>query len=546
MAIIGLAFVSVELSLASVPNAAIQYWYLNFSPLILAAYRFGLRGALIGAVVSMIAVILFYRSALDWAAFDLNTFDNAVQTVAGTASSPAELRDLALRVADIRTRDPKADFLRATTGSVLLVVSSLLVGVMSDRSKLRETEYAALERLRRYLSPGVADAIISGKEQLGLASSRKELTVLFADLRGFTGLAEQMEPEELSRLLNQYLSAMTEVIFRHGGTLDKYIGDGVMAFFGDPVALDDHEERAIKAALEMRGRFYELRSMWYMEGRENVGLGIGLHSGYVTVGSFGSGGRMEYTCIGSNVNLASRFSDMAEPGQILCSQHSFGAAQYLIEARAVGSVQVPGLGHAVEVVEILGYRLVPGRRDGTENLDKNPLEEVMERVVEDPTYRAWVMRTHEKDLTDQGLGPQEAAVVKQLAALKGYPVFRNVSAREAILLMRLAAVESFDDGVVVTKQGSQEAKLYLIYQGEAFVFQTDRMGHEQHVATLGRGSHFGEMALIYNQSRNSTIRAAGELVLLGLDRTSYELLLKDCPVLAENVRSEANRRLGGG
>jgi class 3 adenylate cyclase len=541
--LIALAFVSVQASLANVPGAAIQYWYLNFSPLILAAYRFGLRGALLGSIFAMVSVLLFYRTALEMTLLNFEALDDTLRTVLGTATSPTELKDLAIRAIDLRSRDPRAEFIRAATGSILLVVSGLLVGVMADRSRARDVEYTALERLRRYLSPAVADTIMSGHEHSGLASARKEISLLFADLRGFTPLSERMEPEELSRLLNQYLSAMTDVIFQFGGTLDKYIGDGIMAFFGDPVPFDDHEERAIKAALAMRGRFYELRSMWYMEGRDDIGLGIGVHSGYVTVGSFGSHGRMEYTAIGSNVNLASRFSDMAEPGQILCSQRSFSQAQHLVEARSVGSVPVPGLGHPVDVVEVLGFRMVPIRQEGTENLDKNPLEDMMERVVDDATYRAWVMRAPEKDLTEQGLTVQEIAVVKQIAALKGYPLFRNVSPREAILLMRLAAIETFEDGVVVTRQGDQEAKLYLIYKGEALVFQTDALGHEQHVATMGRGSYFGEMALLYHRTRGATIRATGELVALVLDRSNYERLLAECPVIAENIRTEANRRL---
>lgn len=174
MLLIALAFVSVQASLANVPGAAIQYWYLNFSPLILAAYRFGLRGALVGAIVSIVSVVLFYRTALEMTLLNLDALDDTLRAVVSTATSPVELRDIALRAADLRSRDPRAEFLRAATGSVLLIASGLLVGVMADRSRTRDIEYSALERLRRYLSPAVADAIMAGQEHAGLASARKE------------------------------------------------------------------------------------------------------------------------------------------------------------------------------------------------------------------------------------------------------------------------------------------------------------------------------------------------------------------------------------
>lgn len=359
LTIVVLAFLSVSLSLWSIPQSAVQYWYLYFSPLVLAAFRFGLRGALVSSVFSMISLLVLYRTAQD----SLFPSIEALESLITVATSPSDFRALALQVADLRAQDPYTNFVRAISGSILLIISGILVGILSDRCRVQEVENRAAQRsseqLRRFFSPNLVEALMSGQTEGGLGStSRKELTVLFADLRGFTTVAEQLEPEELTRLLNDYLSSMTEVIFEFDGTLDKYIGDGIMAFFGDPVPYADHEERAIRAAVKMRDRFFELQSQWLLEGRENVTLGIGVHSGFVTVGSIGSPSRMEYTVIGSNVNLASRLSSMASPGQVLASARTYSQVRHLVEARAVGPLEVKGLPHPVEVVEVVGYRLV--------------------------------------------------------------------------------------------------------------------------------------------------------------------------------------------
>src|SRR5207247_7264228 len=130
---------------------------------------------------------------------------------------------------------------------------------------------------------------------------RKKLTIFFSDIRGFTAIAERTEPEELIDYLNQYLSAMTEIVFRHGGTLDKYIGDAIMVFFGDPIPYEDHAMRAVAMALEMRAKLSELQREWF-RGEEPLFVGMGISTGYVTVGIVGSSARIDYTVIGSHVN----------------------------------------------------------------------------------------------------------------------------------------------------------------------------------------------------------------------------------------------------
>ena len=121
-------------------------------------------------------------------------------------------------------------------------------------------------KMKRYLSPQLAESILSGATDVDLISQRQELTILFSDIRGFTAMSERIEPEDLVDLLNQYLTEMTEIVFKHGGTLDKYIGDVLMVFFGNPVAYDDHAQRAIRTVLEMRTRLVELRQAQVVEG----------------------------------------------------------------------------------------------------------------------------------------------------------------------------------------------------------------------------------------------------------------------------------------
>ena len=222
--------------------------------------------------------------------------------------------------------------------------------------QLHEIERA--RELKRYLSPQVADSIIAGQSDVKLATTRKNLTVCFADIRGFTGMAERMEPEELIDLLNEYFAAQTEIVFKYGGTLDKYYGDGMMVFFGDPIPYADHAERAVRMALEMKSRLPELQKRWFMRQEERLNIGIGISSGYVTVGNIGSLARLDYTVIGNNVNLASRLADLAAPGQILITERTMVQIQEIIEAREHGEQLVEGSGRPVRIYEVLGTPLL--------------------------------------------------------------------------------------------------------------------------------------------------------------------------------------------
>ena len=218
-------------------------------------------------------------------------------------------------------------------------------------------------RMKRYLSPQLAESILSGQTDADLTSRRQNLTVFFSDIRGFTSMSERMEPEELVDLLNQYLAEMTEIVFRHGGTLDKYIGDALMVFYGNPVPYEDHAERAVRTALEMQERLAELRQLWFVQKEEMLSMGVGITTGYVTVGNIGSPARIDYTVIGNQVNLASRLADMAKPGQVLVNERTLVAVRDMVDSSEIDEVQLEGVSRPIKVFEI-NAKEAPGSGTG--------------------------------------------------------------------------------------------------------------------------------------------------------------------------------------
>ena len=205
-----------------------------------------------------------------------------------------------------------------TAGDLKLV--QILCAPAANALLHRRVERAG--ELKRYVSPQIADSILRGGD-VQLTSKRAELTMFLADLKGFTEAAEEMEPEELVVILNEYLSSMTDIVFAHEGTLDKFVLGSVYGFFGDPVAQEDHALRAVRMAEQMQRKFAELLKKWHTETSRTLGLGIGVNTGYVTVGQIGSSNRTDYTAIGKNVVVAATLAGMAEPGQILIGQRTY-------------------------------------------------------------------------------------------------------------------------------------------------------------------------------------------------------------------------------
>ena len=236
----------------------------------------------------------------------------------------------------------------ATLYSELTALNHNLENTIEEQlSQLRRTE-----ELRRYVSPQVADAIVVEGSRLTLTPTRRNLSILVSDIRGFTQMAERMEPEELVDALNQYFTALTEVVFSHGGTLDKYLGDGILCFFGDPIPFEDHAERAVAAAFGTQEVLERLRSKWMLKYDEELTVGIGISTGYVTVGNIGSENRIEYTVIGNHVNVASRLASNALAGQILVTDRTMAAVKDYVVGTEVEAMALKGVQRPVRIFEI--------------------------------------------------------------------------------------------------------------------------------------------------------------------------------------------------
>lgn len=217
-------------------------------------------------------------------------------------------------------------------------------------SKVAELERAS--RLKRYLSPQLAESILSGERDVSLTTSRKLLTVFFSDVRGFTAAAERMEPEQLVDELNDYLTEMTEIVFKHGGTLDKYVGDAVMVFFGDPVPQEDHARRAVLMGFEMQERMAELQQRWMGRYQHSFEIGIGIATGWVTVGDIGSPARSDYTVLGNEVNLAARLADRAASGQILVTERTLADVTDIAAAQPIDEILLKGISRPIKIFEL--------------------------------------------------------------------------------------------------------------------------------------------------------------------------------------------------
>jgi class 3 adenylate cyclase len=208
------------------------------------------------------------------------------------------------------------------------------------REQLEQLEN--LSRLKRFFSPQLADAILAGGTTDPLATHRREVVVVFLDLRGFTAFAETSEPEELMGVLRAYHAEMGKLIHEHEGTLERFTGDGMMIFFNDPVIVANPTERAVRMAIAMRDRIAGLSAVWRKHGH-NLALGIGIAKGFATIGAIGFEGRMDYGAIGTVTNLAARLCAEAKGGQILASGKAMSDVEHLAESETIGELTLKGL-----------------------------------------------------------------------------------------------------------------------------------------------------------------------------------------------------------
>ena len=208
-------------------------------------------------------------------------------------------------------------------------------------------------RLKRFVSPRIGDLIVSGEVDDPLKTHRREITVVFTDLRGFTAFSETAEPEEAMDVLRAYHGELGRVVMAHEGTIEHFAGDGVMILFNDPIPVGEHEFAAIRMALEMRDAVGGLGAAWEKRGYD-LGFGVGVANGYATLGAIGFEGRRDYGAIGPVTNLAARLCSEAKAGQILISQRLFGKIEGRVQAELVGELALKGLARPVKAYNVTG------------------------------------------------------------------------------------------------------------------------------------------------------------------------------------------------
>jgi class 3 adenylate cyclase len=226
--------------------------------------------------------------------------------------------------------------------------ASAIENALLHANKLKQERIKS--NLERYISIQLVEAILEAKEDISLAPAKRDITILFSDIRNFTTKCEELAPEAIVEYLNEYFTHMVEVIFSHGGTVNKFVGDMIVAMFGAPSRLVDSERRAIETAIEMQNRLKTIPVSWI---RKNFITGIGINCGEVIVGNVGSPQHMDYTAIGDQVNIASRLQSMAKGEQILVSRRIYEVTQNLFEFKEVGLVRLKGKKNPIEVFEVV-------------------------------------------------------------------------------------------------------------------------------------------------------------------------------------------------
>ena len=222
------------------------------------------------------------------------------------------------------------------------------------REQLEQLE--RLERLKRFFSPQLAEMIVSGGAEDPLKTHRRDLVVVYLDLRGFTAFAENAEPEEVMDILHEYHAAMGKLILEYEGTLEHFAGDGMMIFFNDPVPVADAADRAVRMALAMREQVRDLKLKWRKLGHD-LDFGVAIAQGYATIGAIGFEGRWEYGAIGSVPNLAARLCGEAKPGEILVPQRFLGKVEDWVEAESAGELTLKGFHRPVSAYNILRLKV---------------------------------------------------------------------------------------------------------------------------------------------------------------------------------------------
>ncbi len=242
--------------------------------------------------------------------------------------------------------DEDLEFLIAFSGIAAVAIEN---NQLNDRVR---REAVMLSNFQRYFAPDLASQIASQEGVVQLGGTKRPVVVFFSDIRGFTPMSEEMSPDEIATLLTEYFTEMVEIVFEHGGTLDKFMGDAIMALWGAPLSRDDDADRAIQAAIEMQGVLDELNDKWAEEGRRRVQIGIGINFGEVFAGNIGSDRRLEYTVIGDAVNTASRLCAQAGPGEILITEPLYRSLKQPPQVETLAPLQLKGKAQAVPLYRV--------------------------------------------------------------------------------------------------------------------------------------------------------------------------------------------------
>jgi adenylate cyclase len=248
----------------------------------------------------------------------------------------------------------------ASIGSQAAVAihNSLLARKIEQEAKTRA-------QFQRLLSPNLVEQVVAGNLQLEKGGALTEVTLLFSDIRGFTAMSERRQPQEIVRMLNEYFELMVDVIFKHEGTLDKFVGDEIIAIFGAPVALPSAEIKAVECAVDMLAVLAEFNRVRVAEGQEEIKIGIGINTGTVVTGAIGSSRALQYTAIGDAVNTASRLCSVAKANEILISEPTYARVQAMVNATALPAVRVKGKTDVLQVWNVTGTRGLDWRSETT-------------------------------------------------------------------------------------------------------------------------------------------------------------------------------------
>ncbi len=311
-----------------------------------------------------------------------------------TAAQSSDETGQADQTTSLQSLQEENDYLRSELEDLRLLYEATIEHgeAVEDQLADQSTKLEALSRqLAKYLSPQVYQSIFEGRQEVKIASTRKKLTVFFSDIADFTETADRLESEELTAILNQYLTEMSNIALRYGATIDKYVGDAILIFFGDPETRGVTEDAlaCVRMAIDMQDRMKALQGAWREAGiSKPMKCRMGIHTDYCTVGNFGSEDRLDYTIIGRGVNTASRLESLATPGSILISFETYSQVKEQIKCAENGEVNVKGIAYPVSTYEVIGLKdPVPVKDDLEVDLVSRQLDKISDTMAQEDRDR---------------------------------------------------------------------------------------------------------------------------------------------------------------